>query len=599
MPETFLPPAARTAGRVVVWALGLALVFPLFALGWIAVRGYLAYDHLSSAQKQAPALASDIGDLSAAGATIDEIGRHTAAARELTSDPLWEGAEGVPWIGPQLAAFGDAAAAVDDVITGTVRPIASVAGDFGASAFVPVDGRIDTSGFAALAGPATDAAKVAASARDSVAAIDRAPLLAPVSSAVDQLGGTLAEVASGTDALARASTLLPSMLGADGPRDLLLLVQNNAEWRTLGGIVGSMTPVRADDGRLTLGDQIQARSVAQYPTSVLDLGEYAAIYGAKPGRFLQNVTQVPDFRLAARLAREFAAREDIAADGVISIDPVALSYLLDATGPVRLPTGDELTSANAAPFLLNGVYRKYPDPDQQDAVFSAAAGSVFSALTNGNVDAGALLRALSRAGSEHRLYVWSASEGDTAALEGTTLAGAPLTNTPDTARFGVYVNDGTGSKMDFYVTPDVRLEFGGCGTGSTPRNLTVTVTLTSNAPADAASSLPEYITGGGGNGVPPGIARVVGEIYLPEGFEATSAEITNGRGFGGGEVGGRQVLTYSIDLKPGESQTVTIDVVGDTDIRTAEAWVTPTADADLSPIVRASCDAPGTAPALG
>lgn len=590
MPETFLPPAARTAGRVVVWVLGLALLFVLFALGWIAVRGYLAYDHLLSAQKQAPEIASDLGDLSAAGEAIDEIARHTSAARELTSDPLWQGAEGVAWIGPQLAAVADVAAAVDDVVTGTARPIASVAVGFGAEAFVPVDGRIDTSAFAALADPATDAAGVAASARDDVAAIDRTPLVAPIVDAVDQLGDALSQVAAGTDALARASTLLPSMLGAEGARNHLLLVQNNAEWRTLGGIVGSMTPVRADDGRLALGEQIQARATTQYPESILDLGEYASIYQAKPGRFLQNITQVPDFRLTAELAKEFAAREDVPVDGVISIDPVALSYLLEATGPVDLPTGVTLTSANAAQFLLNDVYLDYPDADQQDLVFSAAAGAVFSALTSGDVDAGALLRALSRAGSEHRLYLWSAVPTDADVLAGTTLAGAPPTNDADTARFGVYLNDGTGSKMDYYVTPDVELAITGCGVGATPRTLTVQVTLTSNAPADAATSLPEYITGGGANGVPPGIARVVGEVYLPEGFEVASSEITTERGFGGGMVGGRQVLSYSVDLKPGDTQTVTIEVTADTDIRDAEAWVTPTADADLPPVVRASCD---------
>ncbi|MFI8632509.1 DUF4012 domain-containing protein [Microbacterium sp. NPDC077663] len=599
MPETFLPPAARTAGRIVVWVLGLALLFLLFAFGWIAVRGYLAYDHLSSAQKQAPAIASDIGDLSAAGEAIDEIARHTAAARELTSDPLWQGAEGVAWLGPQLAAFADAAAAVDDVVTGTVKPIASVADGFGVEAFIPVDGRIDTSVFAALAEPATDAAEVAASSRNSVAAIDRTPLVTPVASAIDQLGDLMAQVASGTDTLARASRLLPSMLGSDGARNHLLLVQNNAEWRTLGGIVGSMTPVRADDGRLSLGDQIQARSTTKYPDSILDLGEYGSIYQAKPGRFLQNITQVPDFRLTAELAREFAAREDVAVDGVISIDPVALSYLLKATGPVRLPTGDELTSANAAGFLLNGVYLTYDDANAQDAVFSGAAAAVFAALTAGDVDPGALITALGRAGTEHRLYLWSAREQDQVILDGTTLAGAPPADSSDTARFGVYFNDGTGSKMDWYVTPDVELAWTGCAAGSTPRTISLTVTLTSTAPADAASALPPYITGGGAYGVPAGTARTVGEVYLPEGFEVASSAITTGRGFSGGMVGDRQVLSYSIDLKPGDSQTVTIDVIADTDIQNAEAWVTPTADADRSPIVRATCASNDTGVTLG
>ncbi|OAH49337.1 DUF4012 domain-containing protein [Microbacterium oleivorans] len=590
MPETFLPPAARTAGRVVVWVLGLALLFVLFALGWIAVRGYLAYDHLSSAQKRAPEIASDLGDLSAAGEAIDEMSRHTAQARELTSDPIWQGAEGVPWMGPQLAAVADVAASVDDVVTGTARPIAAVATGFGVEAFVPVDGRIDTSVFAALAQPATDGAAVAASARDQVTAIDRAPLVAPIADALDDVGGLLSQVASGTDALARASRLLPSMLGADGSRDHMIIVQNNAEWRTLGGIVGAATFIRADDGRLSIDGQLSSGDFAPYPESVLDLGEYATIYQAKPGRFLQNVTQVPDFRLTAELAREFAARNDRPVDSVVSIDPVALSYLLEATGPVTLPTGIELTSANAVDYLLNDVYLAYRDPKAQDAVFAVAASAVFAALTDGDLDPVALIAALGRAGEEHRLYLWSADEADQDILDETTLAGALVASDVDTARLGVYLNDGTGSKMDYYVTPAVQLAWSGCGTGRTSRTLSLSITLTSNAPADAATSLPDYITGAERYGVPAGTARTVGEVYLPEGFEVASSEITTERGFGGGMVGGRQVLSYSVDLKPGDTQTVTIEVTADTDIRDAEAWVTPTADADLPPVVRASCD---------
>ena len=45
------------------------------------------------------------------------------------------------------------------------------------------------------------------------------------------------------------------MLGADGTRSYLVVFQNSAEWRSLGGVVGAVAQIDADDGRLALGAQ--------------------------------------------------------------------------------------------------------------------------------------------------------------------------------------------------------------------------------------------------------------------------------------------------------------------------------------------------------
>lgn len=589
MPEPFLPSPARTAGRVIVWALLAAVVLAVAAIVWLGVRGAMAYDHLRTAQQSAVEIAGQLDDIGAAAGAIDDLGAHTSAARNLTSDPIWAGAEALPWIGPQLAAVANVADAIDRVVTDAAAPIAAVAGDFGTDAFRPVDGRIDTAVFAELEAPSWDAAEVAASARDDIAAVDRRPLLPIVEDAVDEVDALLQQATTATDALARASSLLPSMLGADGPRDHLLVTQNNAEWRTLGGIVGAASVIRTNEGRIALTGQLSSSDVASYDQPVLDLGEYETIYQLKPGRYLQNVTQVPDFSLTGRLAQEFAAREGQRVGSVISLDPVALSYLLDATGPVQLPTGDELTSDNAVQLLLNDVYLRYEDPRVQDAFFASAAAAVFQALTGGDVDPAKLVAALGRAGTEHRLLLWSADEAEQELLAETTLSGPVPATDDDTARLGVYFNDGTGSKMDYYVTPDVTLTWDGCGPGSTPRTLTLDVSLTNTAPTDAATSLPRYITGGGAFGVPAGTARTVGEVYLPAGFDVVTSVNGNGTGFGGGMVGDRQVLSYTMDLEPGETKTITIAVRADTAITDAEAWMTPTADADLAPVLQSSC----------
>jgi len=590
-----VPAAARTAGRITAWTLGVVLILAAVGAAWIGIRAGAAYGHLRAAQQTAEGAAEALSDPSAAAALVSSLSDDTRAARELTSDPVWRAAEGLPWVGPQLQAVAVVSAAIDDVASTSLTPLADVAAGFSVDALRPVDGRIDLAAFTSLQEPASTGAEGLAAASDAVAGIDRAPLLGPVRDAVDEVSGTLETAAQTTDALSRAVTLLPAMLGADGPRDYLVVFQNNAEWRSLGGIVGAMSVIHTDGGTLSLAAQGSSSDFPTYPEPVLDIGpDLVGIYGTQPARWIQNVTQVPDFSLSGQLAREMWLRETgTEVDGVIALDPVALSYLLQATGPVDLPTGEQLTADNAVDLLLNGVYLRYERPADQDAFFAAAAAAVFQKLASGGADPTALVAALGRAGDERRLQLWSAHDDDQAVLAGTTLVG-PLPIDDETQRgFGVYLNDGTGSKMDYYATATPTLTWDTCTRTDDDRasgTLTLTVTITNDAPADAATSLPDYITGGGGFGVEPGLAKTVGYLYLPENAVLTDATLSDGGGFGGGFHDGRQVMSFSTLLAPGQSTTATLTVrLDDPGAATATLWMTPTADADVPTSFAAAC----------
>ena len=590
-----IPAAARTAGRVFAWVVGVLLVLAVLALAWVGVRGAMAYGHLRDAQRTAAGAAAVLSDPTAAAAVVSDLSADTRAARELTSDPVWRAAEHLPWAGPQLAAVATVASAIDDVASDALTPLSEVAASFSLDALRPVDGRIDLAAFTSIEDAAVTGADGLAHAAASVDAIDRAPLLAPVRDGIDEVGTLLESTAQTTDALARATALLPAMLGADGPRNYLVVFQNNAEWRSLGGIVGAMSMIHTEDGTLQLAAQGSSSDFARYDEPVLDLGpDLTGIYGARPAKFIQNVTQVPDFSVTGALAREMWLRETgTAVDGVISIDPVALSYLLAATGPVDLPTGDQLTADNAIDLLLNQVYMRYEKPADQDAFFAAAAASVFAKLSSGAADPTALVAALSRAGDERRLLLWSAIAADQDILAGTTLVG-PLPLDDDTQRgFGVYLNDGTGSKMDFYAGQSTTLAWDSCAAapdGTATGEITLTVTISNDAPADAATSLPDYITGGGGFGVAPGLAKTVGYLYLPAGAELIAASMSDGGGFGGGFHDGRQVMSFSALLAPGEATTATLTVrLTSPGPAAAVAWITPTVDPDAPTALAATC----------
>ncbi|MER7796465.1 DUF4012 domain-containing protein [Microbacterium sp. NPDC096154] len=554
------------AGRLVTVLLLLVLALTVFAVVWVGARGALAQWHLGQAQAAASTLQRiAFSDPQGAQKAADDLAENAAEAHELTSDPVWRAVEIAPWIGPQLRAASTLAASLNDAV-GAVTPLVDVLATFDPSSLTPQDGRIELSPLIEAREEAATAAQRSRAAADAAAAVDTTPLLGALREPVVQGTAQLQTVADLTDALRKATVLLPAMLGADGPRDYLLIFQNNAEWRSLGGIAGNVAVLHTDGGRITLTDQASATSLGAFAgQSEAMPADARRIVGNRVETYMHNVTQVPDFHVTAELAKDLWQRErGLEVDGVIAVDPVAVSYLLDATGPVEMRSGDVLTAENTVPLLLNEVYFRYEDPQAQDLLFADATSSVFAALTNGAPNPSALISALGRGASENRLLLWSGHADEQQLLDTTTLAGALPESDAETARFGVYVNDATGSKLDYYM----RLSTGARMCATTARNATATVRVQvqSEVPDDVAS-LPRYITGLNEQGtesiggVPAGLTRTVAYVYLPEGGRLVTQNSSSGESLLVGEHDGRQVLSWWNDVPPGGSATLDISVV--------------------------------------
>ncbi len=533
--------------------LGLLIVAVLSAI-WVGVRGAIAYSHLQQARADLSAVVADLDDTASVENRIQSAGAHARTAGEMTSDPVWSMAERLPWIGPQLHAVGTISAVAAELDATVLAPLSDIAARFSPDAFRIEGGAIDLSIFETLRGPAAEAASGLEAAVARLEAIDTAPLLGVARIGVESTREQLASAADAASAVERASTLLPTMLGAESPRSWLLLFQNNAELRSLGGMPGATAVITATDGRISLAGQGTA-AMPRFDTPVLPLDpELQALYQKRPAVWFSGTTIVPDFAVGAPLAREmWRLQHDVDTDGVVSLDPVALSYLLEATGSIELATGETLTSENAVDFLLHQVYLDYPDPVQQNVVFANAAAEVFAAITAGRAEPVALVSALARAGDERRLLLWSSDADEQARIAETTLSGHLPVSDTNAARFGVYLNDGTGSKLGTYLAVEPQITCRANG------EATLTVDLRSDAPADAAESLPAAIAGGSYS-VRKGVLRVVTYIYLPVGATLTDTAVTHAPGFGGGPHGEYQVLQYSTDLAPGDASTATVTV---------------------------------------
>lgn len=359
------------------------------------------------------------------------------------------------------------------------------------------------------------------------------------------------------------------MLGAGSPQRYLLLIQNNAESRATGGIPGALAVLTVDRGKLSLGEQTSAGDLGTMVPVVQVDPEQERIFTPRLGKFMQDVNLTPDFPTSAGTAQAMWKRKTgETLDGVISVDPVFLSYLLNATGPVKLSSSlipalvgtslpSELTGQNVVQTLLSDVYSEINEPARQDLYFAGVARAIFAALSDGNSDPQHLLDGIVTGVDEGRVLLWSRTPGQQAVIAKYPISGSISGPSTSPAEFGVYFNDGTGAKMDFYVKRKVEL-FKVC-TNDEYSEIKVRVTSTNTAPRDANISLPEYVTGGGVFGVKAGTVQTNISAYGPVQSHIERASQNGVKiPFNSQQHDGRPVGTLTVSLTPGQTKAVEV-----------------------------------------
>jgi hypothetical protein len=568
-----------TRRRVILIGVAVAILLLVGAATAIAVQGLKARTTLTAAMPLLSQIERGIrsGDTDQALAAVAELRESTGEARSATSGLHWRLGAYLPWAGPNLRAVSTTAAAIDDVATDVLEPLIVEAENLEFSRLSPVEGRVELAPLAAAEPLLSSAAHSVADARESMHEIDTDRVIWPIGAAVEDVRSRLDELGMLVQTGARAARLLPPMLGADGPRTYLVIFQNTAEMRSTGGMPGSFAIVSADDGQIAMLHQGTARELGLFyaePVLPLDPAK-EEIYTERLGRFFSGVNLAPDFPTAAILAVEMARRAGFEVDGVVATDTVALSYILDATGPIALASGDELTPDNAVSMLLSDVYWEIPDQRDQDEFFAATAATVFEALTRGAGDPMDLIDALADAADERRLLVWSAHEEEQQELHGTVLSGAFDDTAPSPSTLGVFFNDGTSAKMQYYLETEVKHMELICTEDE--RYDTLQVRLRSTAPPEAVDEFPPDVTGVGNTGVPTGSFRMNVAFYGGESGhirsvvrDGATVEATDYRD------GNRPVRVHTVELAPGDEITFEVQLGQPDRGELVDVWSTPT-----------------------
>lgn len=562
--------------------MGIVLVILVIALVGLLV-GKPIYDRAMSAKaslEQAMPLATTAknqilaGDSAGAAATAAKLTSLTGEARRQTEDDTWKRLEWLPFVGPNLYAVRTAASVTDDLVAGAVTPATKL----DMKALTPVDGAINLAAITEMqttVAAVSDAVDAAASDLES---IDHGGLIPAVEGAVAQLSVAVEDLQPVLGPTEDILGVLPAALGAEGPRNYLTIFQNNAESRGTGGNPAAIVMITADQGRITITQQASSGDFEnERPEPVIALNpELEALYGDKVARWISDTTMSPDFSESVEIIRAYWAESfGTPVDAVVSFDPIALSYLLSATGPAVIPNdpvvvqGREvtlfeqpitLTSENAAPLVLNEAYSMFPDGYLQDAFFAAVAKSVFDVLVAGTADPVALLDSFARAIDENRLLYSPANEAEAALVGESKLSGRLPSTNEERTLVGVYVNDFTSSKLDYYMQLDVAASSTQCTAPDKP-TFTTTAVLTNTITPEQAPGLPYHIA--------PGIFFDRGTVatylvfYGPVGSTLTGVTVDGAPVEASGvQHLGRGAVKVAVENLPAETHTVVAQFAG-------------------------------------
>lgn len=499
-------PRRRGASTRTIVLVSVGLLAVLFAgMVWLGIRTLQVRDELQALapiarELESVAASRDLDPLKdlAAGAAA-----HAQRAAELTDDPIWAIGEAVPLLGSNFTAVRVVSQQLDAVASSGVQPLLDLL-EATQAASSPEDG-LDLAVIQDAQQPLAKAATVFATADAELAGLERESLLPVVAAPIDDVSEALGAAAPMIEAIARASEVLPGMLGVDGPRSILVMLQNNAELRTGGGITGSFVLLSAVDGHVTLVEALDSSAFRRTKEAVVPVPESTeALYGDIVGRYVQNTTMTSDFVLSAHLAGTWWERATgETPDTIVSIDPLVLSALLDEVGPATLPDASALTADNLIDRLLVEPYLTL-DPVEQTVFQREVTDTVLTHLLHEGIDPLGWAAALRDPIDEGRVSMWSAHPEEQALLADGALAGPSVRHAEaGPTAFAVYLNDTTGGKMDSYLDVRVGASAVACRADG-HEDVVVAVTLKSSAPADAATRFPISMTGGGRWGTPAG-----------------------------------------------------------------------------------------------
>jgi hypothetical protein len=462
---------------------------------WLGYEAVHAKSNLEEARTSAQQVKEALlkGNSEDAARWSNEARTHAQTARDSTHSLPWNVASAVPWLGGPFKTGQQLSDVVLGLTTDVLQPSAQVTAAISPDRLLKGD-RVDVQVLRDSAPKLDEISAVAARLDADARAIPDPKYLSAIRAARTELQSQTSDIAGVFKYAAVAARLAPAMMGADGTRTYFMGFQTNAEARGTGGLLGGFGILRFDNGS-PIVDALGPNSELDKPFTPIDLGpEYNAQYGFQnPTTDFRNSNVSSHFPYTAQIWKSLWAQQSGAnVDGVIAIDPVALSYILGAVGSVTMPDGETVTKDNVVELTESTLYSRFPtDQTARKQYLQDVASEVVKKVTGRVESPRQLLDALGQAVSEGRIAVWSSSSAEQQLLEETPLG---HTVPEDPAPYAaVVINNLGGNKLDYYLKRSIEYSADACD-GATRESM-VTVRLTNTAPD---GGLPEYVAGSPG-----------------------------------------------------------------------------------------------------
>ena len=535
--------------------LGLAVISLVLAVLYLVYSGIQAEYHLAKIKSDVQQANLKNGHVTAERAAdlLGSIRVEVATAHNYTSGPVWWTAAHIPYLGRTATAVRTVTSQLNDAFAATNGLEEKLRNSPPNSSLSNLKYILSLSDALVALTPPIKQADL------TLNSLNLSGVPEIVAKPVRQLGNGFANLAPVTADAKMFSEIAPALLGIDKPRKWMLVFQNGAEARSVGGFPGGWGILTASAGRLKLSPLQKETGVMGQP--LVNWRDHvspaqAALYGNDLSRF-SDMNISPDFPTNARLMvaleeQNFGQK----VDGVLSMNEHSLANFMQVTGPVKIK-GREISADDAVEYVTRGVYQDFADPKQKDAAVFSIIEQTFAKFQKGGVGPGRLLQAFIPAIHSKNLHAWAKDESVQRKILKSPVGGslADLSN-PTTAV--VFIN-GAGNKLDAYVKATVNYEQGLCESDFPFRDSTIDVSLNNTAPTHG---LPPYVTTRFDLGTlrpeNPGATKMVIFLHVPLGsvFESARLGKHNVLPVGEGNDLGREVWRFDVELPAQSTQRV-------------------------------------------